>query len=85
MLQLQAPYNTLVYTAVDRFGNDLAFDYVGVTSGTGEIYIKRSLTQISDNTLLVSNYTKKCKIVFVQGFTYAFDSKFGNVFSTYIL
>lgn len=50
----QSPYNSLQYTAVDRFGNDVASQYVDVVGNTGEIYIKRSLTLISNNQLIVS-------------------------------
>jgi hypothetical protein len=48
------PYNTLVFNAVNNFGNSLAAEYIGVSVDNGAIYVRKSLTQIAVDTLVVS-------------------------------
>lgn len=59
-LIFQAPYNTRVFTTVLdnlRAGSALAAEYLGVTVNSGEIFVRKSLTLISNNQLVVSDTT----------------------------
>jgi len=51
--QFQPPYNQLTFEAVDRFGADDDLQYVDVTPDTGEVFIKRALSLVERNTLMV--------------------------------
>ena len=56
-VNFQAPYNTRVFTPVINNFNPsdtLASEYVGVTVNSGEIYVRKSLTLIANNQLIVS-------------------------------
>ena len=49
----QAPYNTLVFSVVNNF-NSVAAEYLDVSVNAGEVYVRRSLTLITNNQLVVS-------------------------------
>ena len=63
----QAPYNTLVFNVVNNF-NSVAAEYLDVSVNAGEVYVRRSLTLITNNQLVVS-----CtKLFLFQSCTFSF-------------